>query len=196
MAGITLTYYRDEAGQMPADVKAKIAAAIKAVPESAKVAVCVTEAPPYGEPDDAQGIIESIVTWFAGLPDDCNDLHGLQNAARLLACYKANFAVTVGMLKKQYVGAEFRRKAFFATQKRGLMKSGEAKSIAAAETEVEASEAYQALRETEANAEGDLFAANLILNNSADVLQTMQQLVSTLKMQLSDEMKGRGSQAT
>ncbi len=194
MSGLTLTYYRDPSGKMPAPVAAQVQKVLSEIPDGQKIALCIAPAPPFADAMEPTERIEAILTWYAMLPFDFADPETLVNYSRLLSCAIADLAILAGQLRKATNAAEFRRKAHHATRCREIMATQDKPNVSAAVAQTESEAAYLNLRESEAQTSGDSDAATLILRHSSDVLDTMRQQISMLRREREDERFGRGTQ--
>ncbi len=190
---MTIPYYRQSDGRTPPDVHAQVAEYLRGIPVGQKVCITVMPAEPMHDLSAYERVC-AVVEWYASLPTDFADIDTLANKSRVLACANADLAMLAGQLAKAENVAEFQRKAMFARSRQSLLDSQVAKSVAAAEAQVEADAEYLNLKKVEIEAAGDSQAARLLLSHASAVLDTMRQHISNLKTDRQNELAGRGSQ--
>lgn len=135
--------------------------------------------------------IRHIIGAYYKMPKSGVDVETLMNMQRHLACLKYGLAVESGGLYEEKNGAEYRRKAGYASRRQEAITAGES----GVRAESAAAEATAELLKDELSADAAYKASALILDAVEDVLRAMSQQISNLKQERQQEMIGRGSQA-
>lgn len=134
--------------------------------------------------------IRQIIQQYYRMPKSGTEVKPLLDMRCRLACLKYGLSVEVGQLYDEKNGAEYRRKAAFASKRAELIEAKES----AAKAETMASAAVAELLKDEMSADAAHRSAWLIFEAVGDVLNAMSQHIANLRQERHEEMTGQGSQ--
>ncbi len=131
--------------------------------------------------------IEGILALYSGLGKDFKDIDRLIVAKRKLSGYLYRFSVLVGDALEQYNVNYANRKSLTAEKILNYVSSGDAQFKATMKAEVELKD----VRLLEASSEAVYRRVKSQYDSLRDTLSSIQQDISTLKMELSDAKNER-----
>ena len=135
--------------------------------------------------------IQKVISWYANIPADFNDIDLLLNSRRVLATRLYELAVIMAQAIKEKNSTEHERKSFEYRRKCELMAAAEKPVISHIEAIVfNESSTY---RDVESAAEAEFKAMQLIYGAAETVVYTMQQHIANLRGEKSREVGGGGS---
>jgi len=133
--------------------------------------------------------IEALKTAYEDLPHDTSDLLTVMNLKKEMSSAFWDFSKELAAAKRESEIRPTQRKAEYFTKKRHHETNGENSTKAATIAECDVIE----LRKMESIVVGQYGAMKVLSDGTREVLSTMQQHISLLKMEKNETMKGQAN---